>query len=262
MNAALAFMGRDWKVARSYKIAFAMTIASTVMSLVTFRFISKLVSGNTALKIGDYFTFAVIGLVMAQILEGMLSAPATNVRQEQVQGTLEVLATAPMKPASLAAGWIAYPMAQSIVTGAVMLGVGAALGLKFHSPDWAAGALALALSALAFAGLGLLAAGFVLIAQQAAGITSWITAGLGLLSGVLFPLTLFPGWLRFLAQFSPVTHALGALRGALLHGQGIGALRGDLAALVAAAGVLIPLGIGAVSFGLRRARIRGTIATY
>jgi ABC-2 type transport system permease protein len=262
MSTALAFMGRDFRVARSYKIAFAMTIASTIMSLVTFRFISKLVSADTALKIGDYFTFALVGLVVAQLLEGVLSAPATGVRQEQVQGTLEVLATAPLKTASLAAGWVAFPMAQSLATGAAMLAVGSALGLRFDHPNWAAAAVLLILTALAFAGLGILASGFVLVAQQSAGITAWIAAGLSLLSGVLFPLDLFPGWLRDLAWFSPMTHALNALRGALLHGESFRTLGADFAGLLLAAGVLLPLGIAAVSMGLRRARARGTIVTY
>lgn len=262
MSAALAFMRRDFRVARSYKVAFAMTIASTVMSLVTFRFISKLVSADAALKIGDYFTFALVGLVVAQVLEGMLNAPASAVRQEQVQGTLEVLATAPLRTSSLAAGWIAFPMAQSLVTGMIMLTIGSAFGLHFTNPNWAAAVPLLVLTACAFAGLGLIASGAVLVIQQSASLTAWIAAGLSLISGVLFPLHLFPRWVQDLAWFSPMTHALSALRGALLHGQSFRTLGADFAGLLLAAGLLLPLGVASVSLGLRRARRRGTIVTY
>jgi ABC-type polysaccharide/polyol phosphate export permease len=218
---AVLFAGRDLRIARSYRFPFIMTILGTVMSLITFRFIAELVGDASAIKAtGDYFAFVVVGMVMAQVLERTLSGPGGSVRQEQVQGTLEVLATKPMSIASLAAGWSGYPIMESLVSA------------------------------------------FVLVFQQAGAITRWLSAGLALISGVFFPITLFPRAVQLLAEASPLTHALRALRGTLLEGAGIEAVAGSLLTLVATGLVLLPVAIAAVGVALGRARQRGTLGTY
>jgi ABC-type polysaccharide/polyol phosphate export permease len=259
-RAAGLFAGRDLTVALSYKAAFAMSIASVAMSLVTFHFIAKLV-GPTQLNVaGGYFSFVVIGLAMSQILDGAVSAPAAQVRQEQVQGTLEVLATTPMRPAALAAGWIAYPLANGMVVSLAMLLMAGPMGLRFTDPNWIAALTAVLLAAAAFAGLGIVIAALVLVIQQAGALTKWLTAGMGLLSGVFFKMELFPKWVQVIAQASPLTHAVAAMRGALLASKD--RPEGHLAALAVFAAVLLPASVAALSLALRRARARGTISTY
>jgi ABC-2 type transport system permease protein len=261
---AVSFLGRDFKTARSYKISFVMSVVSLTMSLITFRFISKLVGDSVALAgIGNYFGFVVVGMAMSQLLEGSLTSPSGAVRQEQVQGTLEVLATTPMRPAAMAAGWLAYPLINALLTAVLMLSIAAPLGLQLGPHANLAGAcLVFVASALAFAGLGILGAAVVLVIQQAATVTKWITAGLSLISGVFFPLSLFPGWVATLSNLSPLTHSLRGVRAALLQGAGLSALLPDLLALIAFAIVLLPISIGTLSLALRRARRTGSIATY
>jgi ABC-2 type transport system permease protein len=262
-DVAKAFAGKDFRIARSYRTPFFLAILSTFMSLVTFRFISELIKGSNASAVaGDYFAFVVVGMAVAQVLEGSLSGPTGAARGEQVQGTLEILATQPISPAALGAGWAAYPVLQALVTGGVMIGIAALMGVHFNHPDWLAATLAMVASALVFAALGILGAAFVLIFQQGGSITSWITGGLSLVSGVFFPLKLLPGWVQTLAQLSPLTHSLRALRGSLLGGLGLGDVAVDLAVLAAFAVVLLPLAFWSLSLALKRARLRGTLSGY
>jgi ABC-2 type transport system permease protein len=65
-----------------------------------------------------------------------------------------------------------------------------------------------------------------------------------------------------MGQALPLTHALQALRGALLAGASPAALRGPLTALAVFAAVLIPAGVGAFAYALRRARIDGSLSHY
>ncbi len=264
MPTALAFVGRDFRTARSYKVAFFTNIASLAMSLLTFRFISTLVGDSPALAgIGNYFGFVVVGMAMAQVLDGTLNAPGGAARAEQMQGTLEALATTPLSPASLAAGWLAYPILNSLITSILMLSIAGPLGLQLGpNPNFGAAILVFAASALAFAGLGIIGAAVVLVLQQAAGVTKWIAAGLSLISGVFFPLSLFPRWVAVLSEASPLTHSLRAVRGALLKGTSTADLLPDLAALLAFAIILLPTSVGLLSLALRRARRTGAIATY
>lgn len=261
--AALAFAGRDARIAFSYRLPFVMTILGSIMSLITFRFIAELVGDAEAIRAtGDYFAFVVVGMVMGNILNGTLSAPAAAARREQVQGTLEVLAAQPVTARHVAAGWTAYPLLENILTSMVMLLIALPMGLQLFRPDWAAVMIALGLSAAVFAGMGILGAATVLVLQQAGGITKWISGGLTLISGVFFPVSLFPGWVAPLAAASPLTHSIRAMRGSLLEGRGLTDLGGELAALAIAALVVVPLGVAVLSRALRRARTVGTISGY
>jgi ABC-2 type transport system permease protein len=259
-----AFLDRDLRVARSYKVSFILGIASVGLSLVSFRFISTLVgTGAVSHGVGDYFGFVVVGLAMGQMLDVCLTAPAASVRLEQVQGTLEVIAVTPLTPASLACGWLAYPVLSSLITSAMTLAIAGPLGLRFSAhPNIVGAILSFLLGTLSFAGIGILVAAVVLVIQQAASVTKWLIAGLGLISGVLFPISLFPRWVGILSQASPLTHALRAVRGALLAGQGLGDLAPDLLALALSAAIMLPGSIVILSLALRRARRTGAIATY
>lgn len=263
LAAAAAFARRDFAIARSYRLPFVMGILGSAMSLITFRFIAELVGDAEAIRAtGDYFAFVVVGMMMAQVLEATLSAPAKAARQEQVQGTLEVLATQPMRASAWAAAWGSYPILNALVMGGALLLLAWPLGLRLHDPNWLIAVPAIALSAAIFAGLGLLAAAVVLVLQQSAGMTRWMGAAMALISGVFFPVSLLPAWVQTLAQASPMTHSLRAVRGSLLAGQDAAALAGDLLALAAFAIVLLPSAILVLGVALRRARAKGTIATY
>lgn len=260
---ALAFARRDFIVARSYRFAFAMTGLAALMSLVTFRFISELVGDASALRAtGDYFAFVVVGMALAHVLDGSLGAPAAQVRQEQVQGTLEVLASQPVSATTLALGWSTYPVLRGVATGSMTLLLAGPMGLSLSSPNWGAALLALVLAAFAFLALGTLVAAFVIVFQQGAGLTKWMSGAMALAGGVYFPLTIAPEWLRLLGQAVPLTHAVEAMRGALLAGAPVRELAGDLLALGGAAIVLLPVSMMALSAALGRARRTGTLGTY
>jgi ABC-2 type transport system permease protein len=82
------------------------------------------------------------------------------------------------------------------------------------------------------------------------------------LSGVMYPVTVLPAWLRGVGRLLPLTHALAVLRGALLVGAGPGDLRQSLLALLVFAGALAPVGAGMFAYALRRARIDGSLSHY
>ena len=82
------------------------------------------------------------------------------------------------------------------------------------------------------------------------------------LSGVMYPVTVLPAWLRGAGVLLPLTHALAVLRGALLVGAGPGQLRSSLLALLVFASILAPVGVAVFAYALRRARIDGSLSHY
>jgi ABC-2 type transport system permease protein len=82
------------------------------------------------------------------------------------------------------------------------------------------------------------------------------------LSGVMYPVTVLPDWLRAVGRALPLTHALAVLRGALLIGASPAALADSFLALAIFAAVLAPLGSAVFRFALRRTRVDGSLSHY
>ena len=111
-------------------------------------------------------------------------------------------------------------------------------------------------------GLGLLAAGTTMLVRRLNPVAMIIGSLSFFLSGVLYPVSVLPAWLRTIGALLPLTHALAVLRGALLVGAGPAALADSFLALLIFAGVLAPVGFAVFAFALRRARIDGSLSHY
>jgi ABC-2 type transport system permease protein len=104
--------------------------------------------------------------------------------------------------------------------------------------------LTLAVSSLAFIGMGLGAAVFPLISpEKESQATHIFQAVILLISGVYYDVSVLPPWIRPLSALSPATYTLRAARAALLEGAGVGAIFPDLCILLVLGAILIPLGL-------------------
>ncbi len=110
-------------------------------------------------------------------------------------------------------------------SAAYLLGAKLLLGLDLSHVNWASLALAVPLIVAAFSGLGLLAAATTMLVRRLNPVAVVIGSLSFFLSGVMYPVTVLPGWLRGVGRLLPLTHALAMLRGALLVGSGPGELR-------------------------------------
>jgi ABC-2 type transport system permease protein len=81
----------------------------------------------------------------------------------------------------------------------------------------------------------------------------------GLVGGMMYPVAVLPGPLRFLARLIPVTYSLEGMRAALLAGAGWAVLWPSLVALLIFAAILIPVSIAVFGWALRRTKITGTL---
>ena len=152
--------------------------------------------------------------------------------------------------------------AAALRSGAYLAGATFLLGLDLSRANWASVALGVPLMVAAFSGLGLLAAGTTMLVRRLNPVAMIIGSLSFFVSGVLYPVSVLPGWLRAIGSLLPLTHALAVLRGALLVGAGPAALVDSFVALVIVAGVLAPVGMGVFAFALRRARIDGSLSHY
>lgn len=261
-----AFVRRDLVHATSYKVAFAYQLATLASSILTVYFLSRMVAGGDVPSLapygGDYFSFAIIGVAFADYLSVSLSGFSRGIRHAQNVGTLEAMLATPTPPAVIVIGSALYRFLWSVVRVGIYVGVAVLLGASFPQVDLAAALLTLLLSVVAFGAVGILGASIILVLKAWEPVTA-LFAGLSwLLGGVLYPVASLPAVAQYAAWLLPITHALEAMRGALLMGRGITDLTQPLAVLGGFCALVLPLSLWAFRRALRHVRMEGSVGHY
>ena len=261
LAAVRAIVERDVRMFMSFRTALGTQALSMVFTLALFYFVSRLVAVDRIGSADDYFSFVAIGLVIISVLHSGLTL-AEGLRTELVAGTFERLLLSPFGPVFATMSMTLFPMLRALLMGIWTLAVAAILfGLDLQ---WATAPLAIPLAflcAVAFGAIALAAAAMVVAYKRAPGI-GFIVAGIALVSGIYFPVTLLPDWMRWLSEVQPFTPAVSLLRNVLV-GLPMDApaweylLKLSLFTLVA-----LPVAAWATSRAVEFAHRRGTLLEY
>jgi ABC-2 type transport system permease protein len=79
---------------------------------------------------------------------------------------------------------------------------------------------------------------------------------------MMYPVSVLPVWLQYLARLVPVTYSLEGMRAALLGHASMRELWPSLAALLTFAAILLPVSFLAFSRAVRRTKITGTLTHF
>jgi ABC-2 type transport system permease protein len=262
----LACLRRDLAETSRYRLAFLSRVAALALAALSLYFFARFVGAQQNRHLnpygGDYLTFGMIGLVAAQLQHVGVTTLAHRVRTAQLAGFLEAQLATP------APAWMVLGAAPTYVfLGALVQTVGLVVAgwLVFDlqlRPNFGTLALGIPLSALAFAGLGLLGGAATMITRRTNPVTVLMTATSALLSGVLYPVSVLPGWLRQAAELLPLTHALEVGRRGLLTGAWPSEVARSLVALAMFAALLSLAGLVSFAWALRRARVDGSLTHF
>jgi ABC-2 type transport system permease protein len=267
LRVLLAFIRRELAAVSGYRTAFFIRIFGFGLAVGSLLFLSRFVGAavnpHLAAYRGNYLGFVVLGILGAQFQQVGVSVLAQRIRMAQVMGTLEAEVATPAPPWMVLGAPPVYEFGTAALRSAgYLLGAKLLLGLDLSYINWLSLLVAVPLIVAAFSGLGLLAAATTMLVRRLNPVALVIGSLSFFLSGVMYPVSVLPGWLRVVGQLLPLTHALAVLRGALLVGAGLGELRSSLLALLVFAGALGPVGAGMFAFALRRARIDGSLSHY
>ena len=83
-----------------------------------------------------------------------------------------------------------------------------------------------------------------------------------LLSGAIYPVDVLPESLQIVARALPQTHAIEAMRLAVLQGHSIPDLASSLVSLLVFVIILLPLSLAAFHYAARRSKMDGSLAHY
>lgn len=262
-TAVRALIRRDALVAVSYRSAFVLEIFFGVADLAMYFFISRTFDNLASTDLGPaptYFGFAVIGVLLGAVLIATSSSVGYRLRDEQVSGTLEALAAAPVTSLELCVGLVGFPFAFAVARAGLYLAIAATvMNLDVSSTDWVGLLLVLLATGAAIAPIGILAGAAALTIKRGHVLSSTAVYVMTLLGGMVFPVAVLPGWLQWLSQLVPLRYAFDGARDAVFTGSGWG---WDVVVLIGTAAILWPTALVLFNLALASARRRATLAEF
>ena len=251
----------------SYRFSYVLELCSIFFGVAVFYFIAQLFGESAASHLqryrGDYFSFVLIGIAFSGFIWTGLHTFSQALRQEQVTGTLEALLVTPTPIAVILLSKVCWRFLMNIFRFLVYLAMGSFLfDAHIEKANWGAFFIVLLLSVVVCSSLGMLSASFVLVFKRGDPINWFIGHATHLLSGVYYPISVLPSWVRVISYFIPITYSLSLSRDALLRGTSILSMGADLLKLVALLLFLFPLSLFCLSFALKVTKREGTLAFY
>jgi len=259
------FFRRDLLIAKSYRSPFVMEIVQALFGTAVFYYVARFVDSpglrETLPQSGGYFAFSLIGFVFLDYLSAALDTFDRSLEEARDSGTLEHLLVTQTSLPTMLAGSALYPFAATTLRIAVYLAWGALFfGFPLRSANWLAVLVVVLVSLLAFSGLGILSASYLLLFKRG-NPAKWLLLGISSVAGgMLFPVSILPDWLQFFARLNPITYALDAMRAALLGSAPVQDLLKPIAILLCFAAVLLPISMLTFAAALRRTKSTGTLA--
>jgi ABC-2 type transport system permease protein len=261
----LLFFRRDLRIASSYRSPFAFEFVEALFGAAMFYYVARFVDSpelRQALPQGmSYFAYTLVGFAFFDYLNAAIDTFDRTLEEARDTGTLEPLLVTQTSVPVFLVGSSIYPFALTTVRIGVYLGWGSVLfGFPLRSANWISVLLVLIATLLAFSGLGIFSSAYLLLFKRGNPI-KWLFLGVsGIVSGMLFPVSVLPHWLQIIAHLNPITYALDAMRAALLDGANFAGIARLLLILVLFAAVLLPTSILAFSWALHRTKITGTLS--
>ncbi len=237
---------------------FVWTIANTL----TIVFIAKGVSATGGhIDVQRETASLLIGAMIWSYLGIIFEILTETVAWERWEGTIEYTFMAPLARAVHLGGMGLFAVLYGVLRTALLFVVVALFfGLHLPHADFATALALLAVASVSFVGIGMVTAVLPLISPEKGAQLGFIAQGLLLVvSGVYYPVSVLPAWMRWLATVSPATYALRGIRAAVLDGAGLGARLGDLWPLLALGAAAIPLGLLTFRTGERYAKRHGKL---
>jgi ABC-2 type transport system permease protein len=237
---------------------FVYTCANTL----TVVFIAKGVqAGGGHLDVARETATLLIGAIIWAYLGIIFEILTETVAWERWEGTIEYTFMAPLSRIVHLGGMGVFAVLYGVIrTALLFIVIALFFGLHLAGADFGSALLILAVASVSFIGLGMITAVLPLISPERGAQLGFVAQGLLLVvSGIYYPVSILPAWMRWISTISPATYALHGIRAAVLDGAGPGASWGDIWPLIVLGVVAVPLGLAVFRAGERYAKRHGKL---
>lgn len=218
----------------------------TVANTLTIVFIAQGIEATGGdIDVNTVATSLLIGAVIWAYLGVLFEFLMETVAWERWEGTIEYTFMAPLSRAMHLAGQGVFAVSYGLLR-AVFLFVVCALFFDLSMPDanFFAAFVVVAVASISFLGIGVMTSVLPLISPEKGTQLGFVAQGtLLVVSGVYYPVEVLPGWMQFIAKFSPATYALEGAREAILDGAPLSEMWDEIWPLLIIGVVSIPIGL-------------------
>lgn len=209
----------------------------------------------------EFIGFVILGGAMTAFWLNVLWSMGAQLYWERSSGNLELYIMAPTSMMAVLAGMALGGMALTMVRATVIMGVGILLfQVPFAPSSWVLLIFVFLLTLLALYGLGMMFASvFLLWGREAWHIVNLLQEPVYLLSGMNYPLKVFPTALATAAAVIPLTAGMDAMRQILFKVDGFWALWIEVLLLAGLSIVFLFLAQRFLAYLERRSREEGRI---
>jgi ABC-2 type transport system permease protein len=208
------------------------------------------------------FVIMLVGTSVTVGLQDALTGLTSRLQFAQERGTLETYLVEPVP-------WALIPIAMNVwrsITGSIlacaMLACGFALGAPINLAAAPLALLVLFLGIAACNAVGTLAACFLILFKRGEPVITLYGLAAGVLGGALFPISVLPGWIRWLSYLVPHSYVISAERQLLMSNPPAGgpSAGASIAILVAFCVVTFTVGLFLFDRSLNLARKWGILS--
>lgn len=188
-----------------------VSIIQPVIYLVLFGPLLENIAGTSGFPQGEPWQIFVPGLLVQLGIFGTFFS-GFAVIAEWRDGVIERMMVSPASRTALIAGRVLRQVVLIVVQGMILLGLAYFFGLRVSLGAIVIGLVFLGILGGAFASFSY-AAGLAFKSEDAlAPFINVLALPILLLSGILLPMSLAPGWLQFIASINPIKHVVDAVR--------------------------------------------------
>jgi ABC-2 type transport system permease protein len=255
---ARACILRDARIDISYRVSFALDAIDGLLMVVAYAMLARLF-GATRPDGFDPLGFLLVGIAVNGALLTAQACFSHAVRGAHAAGTIKAVLVTPTPPLTVVALSSIYPVLRAFLDVTILLTGAWLCGVSMAQANLATAAVVFVVAAFSVAGFGFVSAAFAVVFKRGDPIL-WMFGALSLLfSGVMYPTTALPRWLALVSEALPATHALRAMRMALLEGASLSLVSAELLWLLAFAVAGIPAGLAVLSSALGMAQRKGSL---
>jgi len=261
------FLKRDFFIYISYRFRIMLGLISLLGAVFMFYYIGQMFQGGFSEYLArygnDYFAFVLLGMCVSTFVSTGLYSLATEVRNAQIQGTLEFLLSTPSSTNLVLFGNSIWAFVKSFLQSALFLGVTILIvGIPATFSQLLLVGLVLILTFLCFLSLGMISAAFIMVFKQGNPINLVFGTLSYFFGGLIFPVEVLPQPLQKISLILPMFHASKAVREILLVPQDQSEWRVTMTFLAVFILVLFPLGFAFLRLALSRAKKEGSLVQF
>ncbi|MFL5591149.1 MAG: ABC transporter permease [Ktedonobacteraceae bacterium] len=265
-RATYAFFERNWNITKRYwawELVWLVYLIVNALSVTYIGASAGAITGVKNINVNSFILYLLIGTSVWSYLSVTFDGVTDIINMERWEGTIEYTFMAPISRFTHLIGSCWYAVVHGLLFTFIQLViVGAFFHLDLSHANYLTAVFMLLVGSVSFIGFGIGAAILPLLYTEKGMQMSFIVrAILLLISGVYYPISVLPVWMRPLASVSPATYVLYGLRAGLMNGQVIWSAEiwSYTWPLILTAVISVPLGVYVFSIAERYAKKTGRL---